>query len=153
MKPSKRIAAFTSVLRHRSNAMRAQMASEQRVLTDIEREMNGHVEAIARLREELAASLTPSGPLHRGVLMRIRGKQAVGRFQIACHRLEIAELEARRSQSEQSLSTSQRAAATLERRQRKHQVWMRQVRKHRLLQQDRRTETDTMERIGYEFNR
>ncbi|WP_157378895.1 BsaT protein [Burkholderia ubonensis] len=153
MKPFKRIAALTTVLQHRSNVVQAHIARERQALAAIDQEIDLHAQAIARLREELAATLAPSGVLRRTELMRVRGKQAVGRFQIACRQLDIAELEDSRQQARQALAVAQEQAMALVHRQRKHQTWLHGIRTQHQLEQERRVEVETMERVGNEYDR
>ncbi|WP_175924618.1 hypothetical protein [Burkholderia latens] len=153
MKPYKRIAALTTVLRRRSAAMRTQMAQDRRAMDELERQLKTRAESIATLKEELAAKLTPTGALRRDVLMRMRGRQAVGRYKIACLKLEIAEFESQLRQMEQAFATIKREMVTLERRQNTHEAWVRRVRREDALRQENHTEAEMMERAGYEFNR
>lgn len=153
MKPSKRIAALSTVLVHRASAIHAQLARERQHLGAIEHEIDTHTNAIAHLRDELVTTLTPSGVVRRNALMRIRGQQAVGRFQIACHQLEVTELEASRNEAREAIAKAQSAATALRRRQKKHEKWMCRMRAQRLLRQDLQMESETMERVGYDHDR
>ncbi|KVD73620.1 BsaT protein [Burkholderia sp. ABCPW 14] len=140
-----------AVLDRRGDALRRQAARERDALAGLDARIAEQRAAIARLRERLAASAPPK-PYARSELMRVRGKQAAIRFEIACKAVETDDLLERRQAAEQALRDSLAAALALERRRNKHRDWLarRRIENDRL--RESAADADITEGAGHGFN-
>ncbi|AGK51228.1 putative surface presentation of antigens protein [Burkholderia thailandensis MSMB121] len=140
-----------AVLERRGDALRRQAARERDALAALDRQIAERCATIARLRERLAASAPPK-PYARSELMRVRGKQAVIRYEIACREIEASDLRERRQAAEQALRGSQAAALALERRRNAHRDWLarRRIENERL--RESAAYADITEGAGHGFN-
>ncbi|MDN7674947.1 BsaT protein [Burkholderia oklahomensis] len=142
---------LVAVLDRRGDALRRQAARERDALASLDARIAEQRAAIAHLRERLAASAPPK-PYARSELMRVRGKQAAIRHEIACKQIEGDDLLERRQAVEQALRDSLAAALALERRRNKHRDWLTRCRSENERLRESAAEADITEGAGHEFN-
>jgi hypothetical protein len=123
------------LLQRRTAALRRQAQRQRDELAGVDAEIAGKRRAVEQLKQALAHSAV-GRQYGRSELMRARGQQAVMRFEIACRKMEEADLIERRAQIEGDLAASRNAALALEQRQNKHRDWLARERlKHDLLRE------------------
>jgi hypothetical protein len=123
------------LLQRRTAVLRGQAQRHREELARVDEEIAGKRRDVEQLIEELSHSAI-GRQYGRSELMRARGQQAVMRFEIACRRMEEADLIERRDQIEDELDASRKAALALEQRQNKHRDWLARERlKHDLLRE------------------
>ncbi|KVP66712.1 BsaT protein [Burkholderia ubonensis] len=144
-------ARLIAVLERRGDALRRQAARERGALAALDGQIAELRAAHAHLCERLAASAPPK-PYTRSELMRVRGKQAAIRHEIACGQIEADELLERRQAAEQALRDSLAAALSFERRRDAHRDWLarRRIENERL--REAAAEADITEGAGHGFN-
>ena len=139
------------LLQRRTAVLRRQAQRQRAELAGVDEDIAGKRRAVEQLKEKLAHS-GYGRQYGRSELMRARGQQAVMRFEIACRRMEEADLIERRNQIEDELAASRKAALALEQRQNKHRDWLARERlKHDLLR-ELLVDAEIMEGKAHGFN-
>ncbi|KWK77689.1 hypothetical protein [Burkholderia ubonensis] len=140
------------VLLERRSIKQQQNVQRQRdELVKLDMELVENRAAIARLRDRLAGNAQQT-QFVRSELMRVRSKQAVIGFEIACKIIEEAELIERREDVEAALHTAQKVVMALKQRQQKHCDWFAQRRIERDMQRESAMESDILEVRSYGFD-
>ncbi|AOJ73539.1 MULTISPECIES: hypothetical protein [Burkholderia] len=140
-----------AVLERREWSVRQQAERERKGLSNLDARIVEHRASIERLRDRLAATAPPKS-YARAELMRVRGKQAAIRFEIACKQIEADDLLEQRLAAERALRESLAAALALERRQNKHRNWLARRRLENDLLHELAIEAEIIEGASHGFN-
>jgi hypothetical protein len=151
MKPFSDAKKLLVLLQRRMAALRRQAQLQREELARVHADIAAKRRDVEQLQEKLGHSAI-GRQYGRSELMRARGQQAVMRFEIACRRMEEADLIERRDQIEDDLAASRKAALALEQRQNKHRDWLARERlKHDLLR-ELLVDAEIMEGKAHGFN-